>query len=411
MTTNVAQGLCPARLERIGPAVEQHVGPDGLAGVQTLLWRRGAIAHQHVAGFLERETDNPLAADSIFRIFSMTKPITCVAMMMLIEQGRAQLFDPVARYIPAFADTKVLMEHNGRDTLVKPMRPVNIRDLLTHTSGMSYHFLPYGEVEARYRNAAVSTNAPLAEFVDHLASMPLAFQPGTAWRYSFSHDVVARLVEVIAGQPFGEFLQDNILGPLGMVDTGFHVPADKLNRFGAQYGSHTLLEPDMTMEKWFGDAMKGRNERIDGPTDALEARNHGVYRGGHGLVSTAADYLRFCRMMLGNGELEGTRLLGRKTLEAMTTNHLPIALLPYEIGGIAAPGYGYGLGFRVLMDLGSCMSLGSVGEYGWSGAASTYFWIDPAEDMIGIQLAAFQPSGYHMVQHSFRMTAYQAIVD
>jgi len=405
-------GLSPQRLARIRPTIEKHIGDDKIAGALTLLAGHGELVHLECVGLMDRENKKPIQADTIFRLYSMTKPITCVALMMLYEKGNFQLFDPVSKFIPAFQDLKVYAGKGKSGVkLADPEREVTIRDLLIHTSGFTYHLLENGPVEEMYREAGVSTEKPLAEFVADLLKLPLAFQPGTAWRYSVSHDVVAYLIEIMSGQPLDVYLRENLFEPLGMVDTGFYVPQDKLDRFTAQYGSGNWTQPDMTLTKWFGDAAEGINRLISGPTDSLESTPHNVFRGGHGLVSTAPDYLRFCQMLLNKGELDGKCLLGRKTVELMTTNHLAPELMPFEIGGTYSPGYGYGLGFRVLIDVGQCQSMGSEGEYGWFGAADTYFWIDPKEEFIGIQMAQFQPPGYHLIAQDFRVMAYQSIVD
>ncbi|MCP4357785.1 MAG: beta-lactamase family protein [Chloroflexi bacterium] len=407
-------GMSTERLARIDTAVNKHIGPDKFAGAVTLVARRGQIVQQKSYGLMVRETNQPMQSDAIFRIYSMTKPIACVALMMLYEQGHFQLTDPVFKFIPAFSDLKVYVGGAGDDTQLEPLtEPVNIHHLLTHTAGLSYHFLEYGRVESLYRETFTSEGwaLPLAEFVDSLCQFPLAYKPGTAWRYSFAHDVVARLVEIMSGQPFDQFLYDNIFQPLGMDDTGFFVPKNKLDRFTAMYGSNSIDESDMTATKWYGSAMMGVNRLLASPLDSLESKPHNILRGGAGLVSTATDYLRFCQMMLNNGQLDGVRLLGRKTIELMTANHLPPNLLPYELGGLYQLGMGYGLGVNTLMDLGQCQSVGSVGSYAWGGAANTTFWIDPQEEMIGILMAQFQPSGYHLLTPDFRVAVYQAIVD
>jgi CubicO group peptidase (beta-lactamase class C family) len=405
-------GLSFERLARIRPAVEKHIGDDKIAGAVTLVARRGELVHLECFGLMDRERGKPMQPDTIFRIYSMTKPITCVALMMLYERGCFQLFDPVFKFIPAFNDLKVYAGGTGSDIeLVDLQRPVTVRDLLTHTSGLTYHFLEYGHVEEMYRETGVSSERPLTEFVAHLLELPLAFQPGTAWRYSYSYDVVAYLVEIMSGQPLDAFLQENLFEPLDMADTGFFVPGDKLERFAAMYGSGDCLEPDMTGTKWYGGAEEGIHRLIADSMDSLESAPHNVFRGGHGLVSTAPDYLRFCQMLLNKGELGGKRILSRKTVELMTTNHLAPDLLPFEIAGMYTPGYGYGLGLKVLMDVGQGQTMGSQGEYAWSGAADTSFWIDPQEELIGVQMAQFQPSGYHLIGADFRVAAYQSIVD
>ena len=405
-------GMSSSRLSRIRTAMERHIGPDKIAGAVGLVARRGELVGLETVGLTDREADKPMQADAIFRLYSMTKPITCVALMMLYEQAEFQLATPVAKFIPAFGDLKVHAGGEGDDTKLEELqRPVTIRDLLTHTSGLTYHFLEYGPVEAFYREAVGLSQGSLSEFVARVCQAPLAFQPGTSFRYSVAHDVVAHLVEIISGLPFDVFLRERLFEPLGMEDTGFWVPDQDLDRFCAMYGSVTIDEWQTSLISWYGLAMQGANRLLDGPRDSRYSLPHNECRGGTGLVSTAADYLRFCQMMLNWGELGGERILGRKTVELMVTNHLAPGLLPYELGDVYSPGYGFGLGMRVLMDVGQCMAPGSVGEYGWAGAASTYFWIDPAEELIGILMAQFQPPGIHPLREDFRVVVYQAIVD
>lgn len=412
MVSPESVGMSSERLARVRPAVEKHVGSDKLAGAVTLLARRGEIVHLDCAGLMDRESNKPMQPDTIFRLYSMTKPITCVALMTLYERGLVRLADPVARFIPAFGGLKVYGGGEGSEVkLVDLQRPVTVHDLLTHTSGLTYHWLEYGPVEAMYREAAASSRVPLSEFVAHLVQLPLAFQPGAAWRYSVGHDVVAHLIERIGGQPLDVYLREHLFEPLGMADTGFYVPQGKLERFAAMYGSFDVAEGDTSLTKWYGGAMAGMNRLLAGPTDSLESRPHTLFRGGNDLVSTASDYWRFCQMLLNQGELDGARILGRKTVELMVANHLAPRMLPYELGGVYQLGCGYGLGFQVLMDVGQSQISGSVGTYGWSGAASTNFWVDPVEKLIGIQMAQFQPSSYHMIADDLRVTAYQAIVD
>jgi CubicO group peptidase (beta-lactamase class C family) len=215
----------------------------------------------------------------------------------------------------------------------------------------------------------------------------------------------------MSGQSVDAYLHENVFEPLGMVDTGYYVRQDKLDRLAAMYGTGRFLEPDMTATKWYEDPEVAGNRVLATSTDSLESSPHNVFRGGHGLVSTAQDYYRFCQMLLNGGELEGSRILGRKTIELMVANHLAPELMPYEIGGVYSPGYGYGLGFSALLDLAQSQCPGSEGVYGWGGAASTDFWIDPQEELIGVQMAQFQPAGYHPIGEDFKVAAYQAIVD
>ena len=405
-------GMSADRLARVRPALAKYVADDKVAGMVVMIARRGQIVYEDCLGLMDRENEKAMQPDAIFRIFSMTKPIICVALMTLYEQGKFQLTQPVSSFIPAFRKLKVYAgeSDSGEPILEDLAREVTIRDLLTHTSGLTYHWLEYGRVEALYRQAAISSEKPLADFVDDLLKLPLAFQPGTRWRYGLSHDVAAYLVQIISGQPVDVYLQETLFKPLGMVDTGYYVPAEKLDRFTAMYGSHQILNPDVSISRWFGEALMGASRYLAGPRDSLESAPHQVFRGGHGLVSTASDYLRFSQMLLNKGEWEGHRILGRKTLELMTTNHLTPELLPYELGGVPSPGQGYGLGFRVLMDLGQSQSVGSIGEAGWGGAASTTFWVDYEEELIGILMAQYQPPVHFMIP-DFKVMAYQAIVD
>ena len=405
-------GLSSERLARIRPAVGKHVADDKIAGAVTLVARRGEVVHLECLGLMDRESNKSMQPDTIFRIYSMTKPITCAALMMLYEQGRFQLFDPVSKFIPAFNELKVYESGAGSDIkLVDLQRPVTVRDLLTHTSGLTYHWLEYGHVEEMYRERRVESLKPLSDFVTGLLELPLAFQPGAAWRYSFAHVVVAHLIEILSSRPLDVYLEESLFEPLGMVDTGFYVPECKLDRFASMYGSVEIDRSDTTATKWYGDAEAGVNRRLARPEDSLQAKRHNVLRGGAGLVSTASDYWRFCQMLLNRGELDGGRILGRKTVELMTTNHLPPELMPYEVGGVYSPGCGYGLGVSVLMDVGQCQSVGSEGAYSWGGAATTSFWIDPTEELVGIQMAQFQPSGFHLIAQDFKVMAYQSIVD
>ncbi|MGC9348693.1 MAG: serine hydrolase domain-containing protein [Anaerolineae bacterium] len=405
-------GMSSERLARIRPVVEQHIGDDKIVGAVLLVARRGEVVDQECVGLMDRERRKPMQPDTIFRIYSMAKPITSVAMMVLYERGYFQLFDPVSKFIPAFNDLKVCAGGSASDPeLVDLERPVTIRDLLTHTSGLTYHFWEYGAVEKMYRETRLWSNVPLAELVADLLQLPLAFQPGTAWRYSVSYDVLAYLVETMSGQDYDVFLHRNLFEPLGMLDTGFFVPESKLERFAAMYGSSDLMEPEMTFSEWYRGAAEGINRPLADAEESLESGPHHILRGGHGLVSTAPDYLRFCRMLLNQGEMNGTRILSRKTVELMTVNHLASGLLPFEMAGWPFQGYGYGLGVDVLMDIAQAQTLGSNGVYSWAGIAGTRFWVDPQEKLIGILMIQFQPGGYHPVANHFRVAAYQSIAD
>jgi CubicO group peptidase (beta-lactamase class C family) len=405
-------GMSSERLARIRPAVAQHIGDDKIAGAVLLVARRGEVVYETCIGPADRERGIPMQPDTLFRIYSMTKPITAVAVLMLFEQGLIRLTDPVAAFIPAFSDLKVSAGGSASDPeLVDLQRPVTVHDLLTHTSGMTYHIFEYGAVEQMYRDARLFSHAPLPELVAQLAQLPLAFQLGARWRYSMSYEVVARWVEIVSGQAYDVFLRDSLFAPLGMVDTGFYVPEEKLERFAALYGAADFGEPDVTLPKLYEAAMAGVNKRLADPRNCLESAPHDALRGGHGLVSTAPDYLRFCRMLLNGGELDGVRILGRKTVELMTTNHLAPELLPYELGGQYSPGMGYGLGVGVLMDPAQARVLGSAGACGWSGIAATNFRVDPKEELVAIQMSQSMSPGFYPIAADFWTTVYQAIVD
>ena len=404
-----AAGMSSARLERIRPVMESYVRERGVAGISTMVSRRGRIVHSAQFGYQDTEAGIPMSADTVFRIYSMTKPIVSTALMLLHEEGRFQLEHPVAQYLPAFAATKVLGADGG---LVDQARPMQIRDLLMHTSGLTYDFMADNPVAQQYRDARLMNDATrtLEAVIDELATLPLAFQPGSRWHYSVGIDVAARLIEVLSGQSVGDFLQERMFGPLGMVDTGFGVPAEKLPRLSAMYGLPDLIGENYSFVQLFEAAMAGFNERIDVsatyPTDTPEV----FQRGGVGLFSTVADYMRFGQMLVAGGTLDGVRVVGRKTLELMHANHMPAELLPYELLGLPNPGMGFGLGSRVMLDVAATAGSGSVGEYGWAGAAKTYYWVDPAEELVGVFMSQYM-TGMQLPERDFRSLVYQAIDD
>jgi len=400
-------GISSDRLARIRPAMQRWIDRGTIAGASMMIARRGKIVYADQIGRMSKETDEALRSDAIFRIYSMTKPIVCTALMTLYEEGRFQLITPLATFIPAFANVKVLQQ----DKEVAPQRPITIGDLMTHLGGFTYDFLIDSPVGELYRQHELMHNAKrtLQQFVDELARLPLAYHPGTKWHYSVSIDVAAHVIEIIANQPLRHFLRERIFDPLGMVDTDFYVPPEKRHRLAAMYGVGDLGARGMTILHMFSNWQQGILERID-PQESYPVDQPETFaRGGHGLFSTAQDYMRFALMLLNGGTLDGTRILGRKTLELMHANHIPPALLPWDIAGIAYPGYGFGLGSRVLMDVGLSGMPGTVGEFGWAGAATTYYWVDPAESFAGVFMTQYQ--GLEEPQRDFRALAYQAIVD
>ncbi|MEM8859390.1 MAG: serine hydrolase domain-containing protein [Chloroflexota bacterium] len=406
-------GMSSERLARIRPGLQPYIDNGMLRGMSTMVVRKGKIVHFEQMGHMDKEADKPMEADTIFRIYSMTKPMAAVALMMLYEQGKFLLSDPVAKFIPAFAQTKVLESiEDGELKAADLNQPITITHLLTHTSGLTYGWLEDTQASELYQQSRVMSDPTqsLEEAINQIAQLPLAFQPGTVWHYSVAIDVVARLVEVISGQHFGDYLQEHLFGPLGMVDTAFGVAEEKRHRLAAMYGLPDIVGDGNTMTTFFEAWQDGFNNRIDVsgtyPVDMPET----FVRGGHGLFSTAADYMRFCQMLLNNGELDGARILGKKTIELMHQNYLPAEMLPFKVSDPPSYGYGHGLGVRVLMNAAEAQKPGSPGEYGWAGAAKTYYWIDPAEELIGIFMS--QAMVYpEPIEQVFRVLAYQAIVD
>ena len=409
VTSPESVGMSSQRLARIAPIMESYVTERGVAGISTMISRRGEVVHSEQFGFRDKEAGLPMADDTIFRIYSMTKPIVSTALMLLHEEGRFQLEHPVANYLPAFKTTKVLTDDGS---LVDQARPMEISEVLMHTSGLTYDFMADNPAAALYREAKLmhDPTRSLEEVIDTLATLPLAFQPGAKFHYSVGIDVAARLVEVISGQPLGDFLRERIFAPLGMTDTAFGVPEAKLDRLSAMYGLPDLFGQDYSATELVEAALGGFNERIDVsatyPTDTPDT----FVRGGIGLFSTAQDYLRFAQMLANNGSLDGERVIGRKTLELMHSNHLPAELIPYELLGRPVPGMGFGLGSRVVLDVAQTAGSGSVGEYGWAGAAKTYYWVDPAEELVGVFMTQYM-TGVLLPDRDLRSLAYQAIVD
>ena len=394
--TPASQGFAPARLDRIDAHMQRYVDESKLSGIIACIARRGQLVYRARFGQMDIEAGKPMELDTIFRIYSMSKPITSVAAMMLYEEGRFLLKDPLSRFIPGFKHTKVFAgETDSGFALADLEREITILDLLTHTAGLSYGFEPnLLYVDKLYQQRIWDTlltdrEVTLKEQIHELTHLPLAFQPGSAWRYSLATDVLGYLVQVVSDMPFDAFLKERVLGPLGMVDTDFYVPEAKVERLAALYGP----------------AEGGGIQALDGPTGRDYTRPTHCPSGGGGLVSTTADYLRFAQMMLNGGELDGVRLLGRKTVAWMAINHLPQGLHPWE-----DPGRGFGLGVGVRIDA-ARQNLGSMGSYGWGGAAGTRFWVDPQEELIGLFMIQFMPGSHYPIQDEFEVLTYQALVD
>ena len=393
-------GVSSERLRRVDELLEGYVDDQKLAGAVTLLARRGEVFHLESFGALHVGSGRPTERDSLFRIYSMTKPITSVAVMMLYEGGHFELDDPVARFIPELDGLKVYAgEDESGMLLVDQERPISIRHLLTHTAGMGYPFALPSPIDEMYRKAdLLQPDSSLKEMVEKLSGLPLACQPGIRWTYSYATDVLGYLVEVVSGRPFDRLLQQMIFDPLGMADTGFHVPEGEIDRLASVYRSS---EGNGIEEVETSEIMR-----------YLSPRN--LCSGGGGLVSTALDFSRFCQMLLNGGELGGNRLLRRSTVESMTANQLPAELLPFAVvPGLASytQGCGFGLGFKVVDDVEEYGVAGSSGTYSWPGAASTSFWIDPKEELLGIFMTQFVPFGSSSVIEEFQNLAYQSLMD
>ena len=413
--TPESAGMSKAAFDRIENHLKTRYLDSGrFPGTQLLVYRRGRVVHSAVQGFADLERQVPVKDDTIFRIYSMTKPLTSVAFMMLLEEGRVALDEPVHKYIPEWKNLGVFVAGTGPFLTRPPTRPMQIVDLLRHTSGLTYGFQQRSNVDAAYRDkkiGEVEKAGTLQTMVEDLAKMPLEFSPGEAWNYSVATDVIGYLVGLISGKPFEQFLKERILNPLGMNDTDFFVPADKAHRFAACYS--TDPQGGMTFH---ATERKSSLTLQDDPAKSSFLTPPSFISGGGGLCSTAGDYLTFCRALLNRGELGGVRLLGPKTLALMTSNHLPggrdLPEMSRSLFSEAAyNGIGFGLGFSVTMDAAKTLIPGSAGEYAWGGAATTSFWIDPAEELIAIFMTQVLPSSAYPLRRELRTMIYAAITD
>ncbi len=405
-------GFDPGRLSYIDSFIDETYLQTGrYAGYSYLVSRGGKIAHLSVQGHRDAEAGLPMQQDTLVRIYSMSKPITSVALLQLYEQGKFRLDDPVSKFIPSWADLRVWADGNTTSYSTKfPEREMTIRDLLTHTSGLTYGWMGQHPIDALYRRSGLNDGHKLEEYVEILAGLPLLFSPGSQWSYSVATDVLGRLVEVIGGQTFDAYLKSEIFDPLGMVDTGFWVDDDRADRLATNYAVPSLSPFPLP------DGASGESAvPIDtsGPQSPFRSRPT-FLSGGGGLVSSLSDYHRFTRMLLNKGELDGARVLGRKTVEYATTNHLPggrdlAAMGQAVFTETTYDGVGFGLGFSVILDPAEAQVITSVGEYAWGGAASTLFWVDPAEDLIVIGLAQLMPSSAYPIRQEMKALVYGAM--
>ena len=416
VTTPEQLGLSSVRLLKLTDWLDQQVSRGRLAGASVLVGRRGKVGYVGTAGVTDLESGDPFSENAVVRAYSMTKPIVTVAAMMLYEDGCFQLDDPVSKYLPEFSETPVWV--GGEISNVAPISsPMLVWHIMSHTSGLTYGFMQQNVVDARYRTVGLDrrgAHANLAEWTQALAGIPLICQPGSQWNYSVSTDVLGRLVEVWSGMSLDQFLEERIFAPLGMVDTGFMVKP------GAEERLVTLYEPEV------GAGLGGINQVpleqrrglkvLEKPEKSTYLAMPKVLSGGGGLVSTLADYSRFCQTMLNGGELDNFRLLSPITVRHMRTNHLPDGKDMAQMGQpvwseTSYDGIGFGLGFAVVLDPIKAAIVASPGEHHWGGAASTFFWLDPLEDLWVVFLTQLLPSSTYPLRRELRVRVYQSIID
>jgi CubicO group peptidase (beta-lactamase class C family) len=393
-------GFSPERLQRLDAAMQQKVEEKQFAGIVTILARHGKVVEFKTYGIKDLATGAPMARDTIFRIYSMTKPVTGAAMMMLYEEGKWQPDDPISKYIPEFANLKVFqgVDNNGEPVLADPVHPPTMLQLMTHTAGFSYGS-GSDLVDKMYHDQQVLHSHSLQEMINKLAKLPLLYEPGTRWVYSLSVDIQGYLVEKLSGKPLADFMRERIFEPLGMKDTGFYVPKEKMDRLATLY--RVSDQNEWTPASPENDLAPDLSQPPTMPS------------GGGGLLSTAQDYLRFAQMLLNGGQLDGVRLLAPPTVKLMTSNHLADKLMTGEFGiGLQhiRPGMGFGFDVAVFTDPAQAVDITGKGTFLWDGAAGTWFWIDPADDMIFVGMV--QRMGGHApnMQTFSRAMAFQALV-
>ncbi|MBM3735075.1 MAG: beta-lactamase family protein [Acidobacteria bacterium] len=387
-------GMSSERLRRVHAVLQRYIESGEVAGTVSLVARKGRVVHLEAQGYADAATRQPMRTDHIFRLASMTKPVTSVAAMMLHEESRFLLHDPVSKFLPEFKSPKVAVANRPHErlaegyALVPANQEITIQHLLAHTAGLVSG--SSGATAELSRNLAAQRgpNDVLGDHIARLAKLPLNFHPGSAWEYGPATDVVGRLVEVVSGMTLDQFFRSRILGPLEMNDTHFYLPDGHLPRLAVAYRKH-----------------EGKLDKLTEAGPA--ARNGKYYSGGGGLAGTAEDYYRFTQMLLSGGQVNGTRLLSRKTVELMTANHIG----KHPMWRDSLRGYRFGLGFRVMADPGEAAKLVSVGSYGWGGAYGTYFWVDPKEDMIGILMLQLMPYAHLNIRYDFQNAVTQAITD
>ncbi|MEM9615888.1 MAG: serine hydrolase domain-containing protein [Actinomycetota bacterium] len=414
LTDPTELGFDPTRLARIDRFIGEHyLEPGRLPGFSLLIGRRGQVAHRSHLGHRNVAAGAPMTDDTIVRIYSMSKPITSVAILGLYEEGRLRIDQPVSDFIPSFADLRVWADGSTISHTTTPLtRPMTVRDLLTHTSGLSYSWMRRHPVDALYRRSGLDAGHKLEDWVEILAGIPLLFSPGDAWSYSVATDVLGRVVEVVTGQTFDVALTERIFEPLGMTATGFHVPDEAADRLAANYVLPSM-SPFGVPEGAEGDEMV----LLDDGGDASPQRTPPAFlSGGGGLLSTLGDYHRFTRMLVEGGTLDGARILSPSTIAYATRNHLPggrdlAAMALPGFSEIVNDGHGFGLGFSVVVDPAATPVVCSPGEFAWGGAASTLFWIDPVEELTVIGMTQLMPSSAYPIRQELKALVYAALVD
>ena len=380
---------------------EQYVEPGKYVGTLTLVARKGEIAYLDALGFMDRENKKAMQEDAIFSIYSMSKPITSIALMQLYEKSLFRLDDPIHWHIPSWRNLRVYESGLYPNYLTsRPKRHMTIRDLLSHMSGLTYDFMLRTNVDAAYRKTKLQATGDLQAMIDTLAQLPLEFSPGDQWNYSVSTDVCGYLVEHFSGMKLDKYFQKHIFDPLGMEDTGFSCAKEKVDRLASLYEQHPKKGPVLV------DPGGAKTARV---------KKRKMLSGGGGLLSTMSDYYRFCSMLLNQGELDGTRIIGRKTLAMMASNHLPdnkdlTEMSQSAFSETTYQGVGFGLGFSVILDPVKTQSLTDIGEYGWGGAASTVFWVNPKEEMVVIFLTQLLPSSTYQVRRELRSLVYSSLI-
>lgn len=403
-------GLSTDRLQRIDRHLtENYIDAGRISGALTLVARRGEMAHFSALGLMDAERNRPTELDTIYRIYSMTKPITAVAMLLLYEEGKFQLSDPLSDYLPEWADTEIWVSGEYPNFKTRPIdRSITIRDLLSHQAGLTLGFFDNAVDRAyppmlreRQHHLGHYGETDLEGMFAQVAKVPLRYAPGTAWQYSVALELCGYLIQVITGKRFDVFLQERLFAPLGMTDTAFNVPDEKLDRFSANYAP----------------ADGGGIELVDDPVTSKFRETPTLFSGGGGLVGTALDYYRLCQMLLNGGELDGERILGRKTIELMTTNHLPngesIAdrALPGMFNTIKHQSVGYGLGVSIGLEPAVSQIAGAAGQYAWGGAAATTFWVDPVEELIVVFMTQLKKTSPSSIPRELQVLVNAAIVD